>query len=132
MKPPEMVFPLAELNKNRDAVDVMYQNILKGRTTIIKIDKDYVFPLIFDLKNRSAEVDLNNNTIEMSFKQDMYVSISKQATKLSRDGRNWYDIKDLMALKKLLNYRKGTLTFSVSENSGDGVGIVMTIATDAD
>jgi hypothetical protein len=126
-----MVFPLAELNKNPDSLDAVFQTITKGQTAIIKIDKDYIFPLIFDLKNNAAEVGLNNNTIELSFKQDMFLSISKQATRLSKDGRNWYDIKDLTALKKLLAYNKGTLTFSISANSGNSVAIVMAIATDA-
>lgn len=132
IKVPEIIFPLAELNKNPDSLDAMFQTIMKGQTAIIKIDKDYIFPLIFDLKNKAAEIDLANNTIEMSFKQDMFLSISKEVTKLSRDCRNWYDIKNLEASKRLLGYSKGSLTFSVSANSGDSVAILMTIATDAD
>ena len=103
-----------------------------GRIIKISLDKDYIFPLIFDLQNKVAEVDLNNNTIELSFKQDMFLSISKKATKLSADGRNWHDIKDLTALKKLMACNKGALTFSIASNSGESVAIVMTIATDAD
>jgi hypothetical protein len=132
MKFPDIVYPLAELNNNRESLDAMFQTIMKGQTAIIKIDKDYIFPLIFDLKNKASEIDLNNNSIELSFKQDMYLSISKKFTKLSRDGRNWHDIKNLEALKGLLAYKKGALTFSISANTGDSVAILMTIATDAD
>ncbi len=127
-----MVFPLAELNKNQGALDTLFESIMAGRAAIIKINKDDVFPLIFDLKNKAAQVDLNNNTIKMSFKQDMYLCLSKETTKLSNDGRNWYDIKDLKALKRLLAYDRGALAFSISANSGDSVALVMTIATDDD
>jgi hypothetical protein len=129
---PEMVFPLVELNKNPDALDAMFQTIMRGQTSIIKIDKGYIFPLVFDLENKAVDIDLNNNAIELSFNQDMYLSISKETTRLSKDGRNWYAIKDLKALKKMLAFHQGTLTFSVIANSEDSVAIVMTIATDAD
>jgi len=131
MHPPEMVYSLAELKKNPDSLDAMFQNFMRGQTIIIKIDKDYIFPLVFDLKSDAADVDRNNNTIELSFRQDIYLSISKEAAKLSKDALNWYDIKDLEALKKILSYDKGTLTFSISANPGNSVAIVMTIATDA-
>jgi hypothetical protein len=36
----------------------------------------------------------------------------------------------MAALKKLLAFKKGALTFSMAANSGDSVAIVMTIATD--
>ena len=127
---PKTVFPLAELNKNPSSRDAVFQEIMRGQTAIIKIDKDYVFPLIFDLKNKAAEIDLGNDTIELSFKRDMFLSISKKSTMLSKDGRNWYNIKNLEALKQLLAYNKGTLTFSVSANSADSVAILMTIRTD--
>lgn len=129
--PTEIVFPLAALNRDPGMRDTAFQKIMNGQKTIIKIDKDYIFPLIFDLKNKAADVDINNNTIELSFKQDMYLSLSKKKTKLSNDGRNWYDITDLKALKKLLAYNRGTLRFSLFSNSGNSVAVIMTIATDA-
>jgi hypothetical protein len=132
LNPPEMVFSLAHLNTKPDTRNAMFQAIARGQTAVIKIDKDYIFPLIFDLKNNAAQVDLNNNTIELSFKQDMFLSISKEATKLSKDGRTWHNIKDLKALKNLLAYNKGSLTFSLSANPANSVAIVMTIATDGE
>lgn len=130
LNPPEVIFPLAVLNKDPGLRNTAFQNIANGQTTILKIDKDYIFPLIFELQNDAADVDINNNTIELSFKQDMYLSLSKDATKLSKDGRNWFDIKDLKALKEVLAFDKGTLRFSLSTNPGDSAAIIMSIATE--
>lgn len=121
------LYSLSLLKKQPDQIDSLLQAVGQGRPTVIKIEKGSVIPLVIKLENEVAQILEQRNQVSLRFREDLYAYFDRQGIRLSRDGLNWSDIKDVNALKQLLNITRGGVQVELQKTQGRDVTLVLEI-----
>lgn len=126
---PAAIYALHLMAHQPEQLNKLLEAIENGHQAVIKIDKSRAVPLKIVFDGKFARTDSNQNEIRLILNQDIYISLSKKATMISTDGRKWENIQDLQALKKMFDFQRGTIKFSLAQQPGQSVSLVTILET---